>query len=281
MQLHGGEVVHIKDRAARTDNRTMTGNYARHLAARHLRPATIDAYTGWLRRLADWADAPLLDLTADDLEAWIAVQRWSPASHCKAVQAVRGFYRWAHRADLIDADPSAGLHPARVPASVPHPCPEDVYRAALDAAHGDAYWRLRLAADTGLRRTELAAVHCDDVNDLAAGPMLRVDGKGGVVRWVPLPADLADWLRLQRGYVFGSGAGHMQPGPVGRWYFRRIGTGPHALRHRYATLAYRSSRDINAVKALLGHSSVTTTQIYIAVVGAELIEAASGAWQAA
>ena len=118
-----------------------------------------------------------------------------------------------------------------------------------------------------------------DVRELAGGMMLRVDGKGGVVRWVPLPDDLAAWLGLQHGWVFAArDGGHMAPASVGRWYSARLGLNPHQLRHRYATLAYRSHRDINAVKTLLGHASVATTQVYVAVTGDDLVESAAGAW---
>lgn len=262
-----------------TMNRGITNAYARHLKARGLRPATITAYLGWLRRLSAWADdAPLTTLTGEDLEAWIASNTWKPNSHRKAVQAIQAFYRWLTTDGRIDDDPSVGLRPAKAARPVPNPCPEDVYVRALDAATGDTYWRIRLGGDTGLRRAELAAVHSSDVRDLAGGPALRVTGKGGVVRWVPLPEDLAAWLRLQRGYVFASAAGHMTPTAVGRWYSQRLGVNPHQLRHRYATLAYRSGHDINAVKTLLGHASVATTQVYVAVADDDLVASARGAW---
>ena len=242
--------------------------YVAHLQARGLRPATITAYTGWLRRLPADPDT----LSAAEIEAWIGAHDWAPATRAKCVQALRDYYRW-RGSDVAD-----GLRPGRVPRPTPDPCPEDVYAAALAAASGDAYWKLRLAADTGLRRSELAAVHPDDLRDLAAGPVLRVDGKGGVVRWVPLPSDLAAWLRLQRGFVFASGSGHMAPGSVGRWYVKHLGLHPHSLRHRYATLAYRERHDIASVRVLLGHASVATTQVYISVADADLAASAAGAW---
>jgi site-specific recombinase XerC len=67
---------------------------------------------------------------------------------------------------------------------------------------------------------------------------------------------------------------------VGRWYTRHLGIHPHSLRHRYATRAYAASHDIDAVRVLLGHASVSTTQVYIAVADAELARCAAGAWTA-
>lgn len=254
--------------------------WTRHLKARALRPASIKAYRGWVTRLCAFhGDADPLTLTPDDLEAWVGAHDWRPNSHQKAVQAVQYFYRWARSKGLIDADPSVELVPAQAPRPIPNPCPEEDYRRALDNASGDAYWRLRLAGETGLRRAELAAVHSEDVSDLVTGPALRVVGKGGKQRWVPLPADLAVWIRLQHGHVFPTASGHMTPAGVGAWYRRVLGTNPHRLRHRYATLAYHAGHDINAVRDLLGHSNVSTTQQYVAVAGEDLIAAASGAWR--
>ena len=252
--------------------------YQAHLAGRGLRPATITAYVGWVKRLAAACGDPLT-LTTADLEGWIAGHDWSANSHQKAVQAIRYFYTWLVSTGRLDRDPAAPLVPARSPRPRPNPCPEDVYRHALDSASGQTYWRLRLAGDTGLRRAELAAVHSDDVRDLVTGPTLRVDGKGGVVRWVPLPADLAAWVTMQRGYVWPArDGGHITPHGCGDWYRRHLGLHVHMMRHRYATRAYATGHDIEAVRQLLGHASTATTQVYVAVAGEDLVAAARGAW---
>lgn len=250
-------------------------DYATHLQARHLSPATIRTYVGWPRRLSE--TGPLLTLTPAQIEAWLADQHWQPATHAKAVSAIRLFYRWAHHTGLIDTDPAAALRPARVPRGVPQPCPEHLWRKAIDHASGDTYWRLRLAGDTGLRRSELAHVHSGDVTELPSGPALRVQGKGGKTRCVPIPADLAQWVSLQHGFVFGG----MSAGGVGKWFTRHVGVHPHTLRHRYASRAYAGSHDIEAVRDLLGHASVATTQGYVAIAGDDLAHAARAAWTAA
>lgn len=264
-QLHTGEsIVHV---------------YRQHLRSRGLRPATIRAYSAWLDRLEAWAQRDILTLTAEDLERWLTAHDWAPASHAKAVQAIRAFYMWAHLTGRTDTNPAAGLRGARVPHGVPDPCPEQVYRDALARASGETYWRLRLAADTGLRRAELAAVHSRDVRELPGGPVLRVTGKGGRTRNVPLPDDLAAWLQMNHGYVFpGRSRTTMSPGAVGRWYTVHLGVHPHSLRHRYATRAYHATHDIDAVRVLLGHSSVATTQVYVEVADDDLLASARGAW---
>ena len=249
--------------------------YRSHLAARGLRPATIRAYTQWVDRLSPHPDT----LTCEDIEAWIAAHpQWKPNTNAKAVQAIRFYYAWLRSTGRRDDDPTVDLRPARVPRPSANPCPEDTYRAALDRASGQAYWRLRLAADTGLRRAEIAAVHSDDVRDLITGPTLHVVGKGGVVRWIPLPADLATWLRMQRGWAWPGRHGHATPNCVGDWYRVHLGEHVHMLRHRYATRAYAVSHDIEAVRILLGHASTATTQLYISVTANDLLSAARGGW---
>lgn len=251
--------------------------YTAHLHARALRPATITAYIGWVRRLDQATTPDLLDLTTGDLEAWIAAQHWSPNTHQKAVQAVRYFYRWCHATGHTDTDPAATLHPARPPRPVPNPCPDAVYARVLADAQGDTYWRLRLAADTGLRRSELARAHSDDVVALAGGPALRVNGKGGAMRVVPLPFDLAQWMCLQRGYAFpGRDGGHMAPDSVGRWY-ARVWRNAHSLRRRSPGWPTSRTATSPAFRQLLGHASVATTQRYIAVDADDMRRAMTGA----
>lgn len=259
----------------------VNGGYEAHLQARALRPATINAYLGWVRRLEQWLGRPAATASTSDLEGWIAAHQWSPNTHQKATQAVKYYYRWLHQTGRIESDPAVSLVPARSPRPISRPCAEDAYRAALDHASGQTWWRLRLAGETGLRRSELAAVHSTDVQQLASGKALHVTGKGGVQRWVPLPDDLALWLSMQHGYVFpGAGNAHLCAGSVGRWYARHLGRNVHSLRHRYAHLAYRSGHDIEAVAALLGHASVSTTQHYLSAAEDDMRVAAAGAWAA-
>ena len=76
-----------------TSTETTTGvdivrTYHQHLQGRGLRPTTIRAYTSWLSRLQADTDADLLDLSTEDLEAWLVTHQWAPASHAKAVQAL-------------------------------------------------------------------------------------------------------------------------------------------------------------------------------------------------
>lgn len=97
--------------------------YTRHLKARGLRPASVEAYVGWVRRWQKWIDKPLRSATAADLERWLAAQSWSANTHNKAVQSVKYFYAWMRDTGRIEVDPTEKLQPARVPRPGPKPVP--------------------------------------------------------------------------------------------------------------------------------------------------------------
>lgn len=114
------------------------------------------------------------------------------------------------------------------------------------------------------------------------GQWLRVIGKGGHARMVPLPPHLAARVKRRgEGYVFpGQIDGHLSARRVGELIRECLPAGmtPHQLRHRYATTVYRSSGDIRAVQELLGHARLDTTMIYTAVDSDTTASAAAGAW---
>ena len=129
---------------------------------------------------------------------------------------------------------------------------------------------LRLAAEAGLRRAEVAGVHTRDVVEDLGGWSLWVHGKGGRDRLVPLSRSLAVELRghVERGYVFpGAVGGHLSPRWVGRIVAELLPgeVTMHQLRHRFATRAYGVDRDTFTVQQLLGHASPDTTRRYVAV----------------
>jgi integrase len=235
-------------------------------------------YVGWPRRLAAGTGVPLTSITAGQIRGWIGSQSWSAATHRRAVTALQRHFRWQADRGLRPDDPAAGLRAARPGSQGGDPCPDDVLAAALERASGDGYWRLRMAAETGLRRAELAAVHSDDVALVGGVAWLRVAGKGGRVRRVPLSPAVASWVCGLHGFAFPSGGGHMHPDSVGRWYRKHLGTNVHSLRHRFAQAAYRTSHDVEAVRLALGHASVVTTQTYLHASADEVVQACRGAW---
>lgn len=126
---------------------------------------------------------------------------------------------------------------------------------------------LRLAAEVGLRRAEVAQVHSHDLIEDLGGWSLIVHGKGSRERTMPLPTSIAAELRiLPSGFAFpGSDNGHLSPRWVGRIVGRLLPEPytMHSLRHRFGTRAYALSRDMFTVQELLGHASPVTTRTYV------------------
>jgi integrase len=209
------------------------------------------------------------EVCLEDLSDWLSSHDWSPNTRRAYRGSLCSFYRWATRTGRLMRDPAAELPPVRVCPGAPRPAPDEVILHALDRADDRERLMVMLAAMVGLRRGEIARVHRDDALLYPDGWRLRVHGKGGKVRVVPLPAVLGDALRrLPPGYAFpGWDEKPMTPAHVGKVVSRVLGPGwtTHTLRHRFASAAYLGERDIMAVRDLLGHSNVRTTQIYTAV----------------
>lgn len=206
-------------------------------------------------------------VTTDDLVTWLGAQNWKPATRRAYRAALRSFYGWAHAAGRTDHDPAGLLPTVRPERYLPRPAPLDAVSRALQEADDRERLMILLAARQGLRRGEIARVHTDDLQKDLLGWSLRVHGKGGRVRVIPLVDEVARALAgCQRGYVFpGAVDGHLSPAYVGKLISRLLPEHwtAHTLRHRFATQAYAPTRDLLAVQTLLGHASVATTQIYV------------------
>lgn len=220
----------------------------------------------YLTALADYAEPrALLALTTDDLVMFLASGDWSIATRRVVRSAMRSFYGWATMTERISVDPSLALPPVHVPRGRPRPTPDSVWARALATEDGRVRLMVMLAGLAGLRRAEIARLHTRDVID---GATLRIRGKAGVVREIPLHPDLAEALAaVPEGYVFPGKRGHMHINRVGILISNHLSSGwtAHSCRHRFASRAYAAQRDLLAVQTLLGHASVATTQIYAQV----------------
>src|SRR5574343_537284 len=229
----------------------------------------------YLRRLAQQVD--LMTATEDDLVSWMRAHDWAPETRRSVRSTLLGFYSWAQRHGLRVDDPTADLPPVRVPPPCPRPVSDWALRAAKIRATARQRLMLDLASRAGLRRAEFAGLYREDLD----GDLLRVRGKGGRVRVVPIPADLAAaLLDCPAGPIFpGRFGGCAHPDHIGRTLSRILGPGltAHSMRHRYATVIYDSTGDLLALQELLGHSSPETTKRYVRVSMRALRVAASTA----
>ena len=205
----------------------------------------------------------------DGLVQWLAEQDWSPNTRRAYRASLRGYYSWAMATGRVTESPAHLLPPIKVPRAKPRPAPEEAVSAALESASDPIRIAIRLAAQCGLRRGEIARVQIEDVERDMLGWSLRVIGKGGHVRLVPLPDELAATIRsYPAGWLFPSPrGGHMTPHHLGKRISRELPEGytTHTLRHRCGTTAYGATKDLRAVQELLGHAKPETTAIYTAV----------------
>lgn len=209
-------------------------------------------------------------VSTEDLTEWLAGhRRWSKATRSSYRDGLRGFFAWLVETNRMGSSPAERIPAVRVPPRVARPAPTDAIAAAL----GDADERVRLMVELGircgLRRAEIAAVHSRDIQQDASGWSLVVHGKGDRERIIPLADEFADRLRAHgRGWLFPNGnGGHLSAKYVGALVTKSLPDRwtTHALRHYFATASYAGTGDLLAVQQLLGHSSVSTTQRYVAI----------------
>lgn len=229
---------------------------------------TVKLRTYQLRRFAEDHPRGPAAVAADDLAAWLGGQGWSVESMRSYRSALRSFFGWALASGRVSTDPAALLPPIRPTDHPPRPAPEVVVADALATTTPRVRLMIMLAARQGLRRGEIARVHDEDIVADLTGWSLRVNGKGGRVRVIPLHGDVAALLRLAggRGFLFpGQDGGHLSAPYVGKLIAQALPDGwtAHTLRHRFATVTYARSRDLLAVQSLLGHAKPETTQHYV------------------
>lgn len=216
------------------------------------------------------------DVTTEQIVQVFARQQWKPETRKAYRNTISSFFRWLHKSGRRSDDPSLDVPRVKKPHAHPRPCPDRYIAAAMKMATTSERLMIRLGAECGLRRGEIARVHSDDVVADSAGRSLIVRGKGDKQRIVPLPDDLAGIIMDARGYLFpGRFGGHVEESYIGDHISRLLpdGYAAHTLRHRFATTAYAATHDLFVVAELLGHESVETTEHYVAMPDGRLREA--------
>lgn len=277
-------------------------------ASRDAADETITAYrrdvSGYLGFLAGHmggsvGHAQLSEVSVGDMRAWMAHERargLTPRSLARALSAVRSFYRWLGDTSDVDCPAIFAVRAPKRPQSLPRPVTPDQAKALLADAeidHPEAWIAARdvavltLLYGSGLRISEALGLRR---REAPLPEALLVRGKGGKERIAPvLPAArtaVDAYLRLcphaqgQDDALFlGARGGPLNPRLVQKMMAgARLRLGlpasatPHALRHSFATHLLQAGGDLRAIQELLGHASLSTTQLYTAVDQARLLE---------
>ncbi|TXK64988.1 site-specific tyrosine recombinase XerD [Alkalisalibacterium limincola] len=258
---------------------------------------TLDSYRRDLEGLARWlgpSSDGLSGVTTGTLFDYLARrtgQGYSARSNARLVSALRAFYAQLLRLGHIASDPCVGLTQPKLPRSLPKALSESEVEALLRAPDVGTAQGLRdramleLMYATGLRVSELVSIPATAIN-LRQG-VLRVSGKGGKERLVPLGEEAQHWVERYlaqarqllaggkpRQALFLTARGEA-PSRQQFWQVvKRCAAGagidpgrvsPHGLRHSFATHLLNHGADLRALQMLLGHSSLSTTQIYTLV----------------
>ncbi len=258
---------------------------------------TIAAYRSDLTRYLDHLHGRGLDDLAAvreaDVAAFVPALRSPPlnlaaSSAARALAAVRGLHRFALRDDLVPVDVARDVTPPALPAKLPRALSVDQVEQLLAGCIGDGPGALRdralleLLYSTGARISEAVGVDLDDLDPSARTVLLR--GKGGKQRVVPvgrpaLAAVDAYLVRARPGLATKGRGGpalllNARGGRLSRqsaWHVLRgaaeasgltAEVSPHTLRHCFATHLLAGGADVRVVQELLGHASVSTTQVY-------------------
>ncbi len=258
---------------------------------------TLRSYTGDLRRYVEHLRGLAIDdlgaVREGDVSGFVMALRSGPtplaaSSAARALAAVRGLHRFAARDGLVAHDVARDVTPPAVPVTLPRALAVDEVDQLLAGCVGDGPVALRdralleLLYSTGARISEAIGIDVDDLDPADRTVLLR--GKGGKQRIVPVgrPAlEAVDVYRVRaRPALAAKGRGtaalllNARGARLSRqsaWHALRgaaetaglvADVSPHTLRHCFATHLLAGGADVRTVQELLGHASVTTTQIY-------------------
>jgi integrase/recombinase XerD len=255
---------------------------------------TRDSYRRDLAQFGTWLSrrgrTSLLHATHADLLAYLAhrvAAKAKPSTTSRLLSAFKRFYQYALRTGRSTADPTLNIDSPKLPRNLPKSLSEDDVEKLLCAPDVDTPLGLRDRAmletlyASGLRVSELVKLKLAQVShDMG---VVRIIGKGGKERLVPLGEEALSWLRRYldeaRPLILGRRAADAMFVTKRRaamtrqqfWnligaYAQRAGLpkaiSPHTLRHAFATHLLNHGADLRVVQLLLGHSDISTTQIY-------------------
>lgn len=255
--------------------------YMRELTAQGIRDSSMQLYRIRLRAfIARVGQEEPTEITRTILVDYLADPTWKPETRRGTRSTLATFFRWAHDTGRLPSNPAARLPRVHVPAGVPAPAPETVIRDAINGARSDVRLMVLLGALAGLRRGEIARFHTDCITEDG----LRIEGKGGRVRMIPVhPALVAEIEAYRQASRITSGFLFTPPDSDDPYTTNHIGVlisnrmppgwTAHKLRHRFASRSYAGQYNLRAVQELLGHASPVVTARYVATPDAAAVDA--------
>lgn len=253
---------------------------------------TLSSYRLDLTSFALWVQTQhkrLLTVDQADVQQYLAVKfpYSRPRSISRLIASLRRFYRYCLRESKISADPTLQIESPKLPRSLPKSLNEDEVLALLNAPDLSEPAGLRdramleLLYACGLRVSELVSIKTTEVS--VSDAVVRVTGKGSKTRLVPMGEEAADWIArylrearpeiLQKRLcdaLFVTNRGEAMTRQAFWYLIKRYALlagitkhmSPHVLRHAFATHLLNHGADLRVVQMLLGHSDISTTQIY-------------------
>jgi site-specific recombinase XerD len=233
------------------------------------------------------------DITGNDINEFLLHLKeergYKPASRRRLAATLKGFFKWAYKHGYIDVDLAETVPSIKVPDNERHFLSPEEVKTWVDAVDHDvskvAIWIMYYA---GLRINEATNLRMDDVQlDEDGGWLIVRRGKGGKYRRVPIAPALAEILRdymtwrVDSEYLLATKkTGHISSVTIQaelREARRKLGWSeditPHILRHSFASQVYQKTQDILVVSKLLGHTNLTTTQVYAHLHDDRMVEA--------
>jgi integrase/recombinase XerC len=274
-----------------SDGATLAREYLGALKSqRRLSPATLRNYAHALNLLLSLLEGrDLHSLDAAQARRFVGTlhgRGLAPRTLALTLSAWRGWYRWLVRQHDFKANPLVGLRAPKAKRGLPKALSVEAAQQLLGGEQGGAADVVRdramfeLLYSSGLRLAELVALDVDDGRLDLRHAEVTVTGKGSKTRSVPIGAKareaLKAWLDQRQGIAapgekalfVGARGRRIGPALVGKrlhaWASRSLGqpVHPHMLRHSFATHVLQSSQDLRAVQEMLGHASISTTQVY-------------------
>ena len=270
-----------------------------HLIAQAVSPHTRNAYLSDLRQALRFDATPLAQWQPEQVAAFLLHQTGagrSPRSVARQLSALKQYFGMLNAYSLRDDDPTRHQQAPRIGRPLPKDLSEQAVDALLAAPDDSTPLGLRDRAmlevlyACGLRVSELCGLTANGLN-LNQG-FVRVTGKGGKERMVPLGEEAAHWISRylqsgrplllagrssdalfvtqQGGFMTRQNFWHLLKQHAVRAGIESSQLSPHTLRHAFATHLLNHGADLRAVQMLLGHSDLSTTQIYTHVARARL-----------